>query len=121
MVCIIANALVVLPVFFFLDVMHKRLIHIRVYKSIFNFFIAGIQKKAKKLEPKIGKYGYLALALFVAVPLPMTGAWTGALIAWLLGLDRKKSFAAIAFGVLIAGVIVTLLALAGLGVFRALS
>lgn len=78
-----------------------------------------IQKKAKKLEPQIDKYGYIALALFVAVPLPITGAWTGSLITWLLALNRKKSFAAIALGVLIAGIIVTLTTLVGLGVFRA--
>ena len=121
LICILANILVVLPVFFFLDFLHHRFLSIHIYKKLFNFFILGIQKKAKKLEPQIGKYGYIALALFVAVPLPVTGAWTGALIAWLIGLDRKKSFAAIALGVLIAGVIVTLLTLAGLGVFRLFS
>lgn len=118
LICILANILIVLPIFFFLDFLHHRFLSIKVYKKLFDFFIAGIQKKAKKLEPKINKYGYIALALFVAVPLPVTGAWTGTIISWLLGLDRKKSFVAISAGVLIAGIVVTLITLAGLGVFR---
>jgi uncharacterized membrane protein len=58
--------------------------------------------------------GYIALMIFVAIPLPGTGAWTGTLIAWTLGLNRLKSFIAIAVGVLIAGLLVLLLSL---GVF----
>src|SRR3989344_4156853 len=105
LICILANILVVLPVFFFLDFLHHRFLGINFYRKLFNLFITRIQRKAKKLEPQINKYGYISLALFVAVPLPVTGAWTGALIA---------------LGVLIAGVIVTLLTLAGLSMFRAL-
>ncbi len=74
-----------------------------------------------ELEPQMNKYGYLALAIFVGIPLPITGAWTGTLIAWLLDLNRKKSFIAIASGVIIAGVLVTLATLGGLGIFRAFS
>lgn len=120
-ICVIANILVVLPIFFFLDFLHHRFLHIRFYKRTFDFFIAKVHKKSRKLEPQINKYGYIALALFVGVPLPMTGAWTGALIAWLLDLNRKKSFAAITLGVIIAGVLVTLATLGGLGIFRAFS
>lgn len=118
-VCVIANALVVLPILFFLDFLHVRLLHLGFYRKTFDFFLAGIQKKSKKLEPQINKYGYIALALFVAVPLPMTGAWTGALIAWFLGLNRKKSIAAIALGVLLAGIIVTSITLTGMEIFKA--
>jgi uncharacterized membrane protein len=50
----------------------------------------------------------LALTIFVAIPLPGTGAWTGSLIAWLLKINRKKAFFAIALGTILAGVIVTL-------------
>ena len=48
----------------------------------------------------------MALVLFVAVPLPGTGAWTGCLLSWLLDLDRKKSILAISIGVLIAGLFI---------------
>jgi len=54
--------------------------------------------------------------LFVALPLPGTGAWTGSLIAWALNLKRNRSFLAIAFGVLIAGLIVLILTLGISGV-----
>ncbi|MFH0831842.1 MAG: small multi-drug export protein [archaeon] len=121
LVCIIANMLVVLLVFFFLDFLHHRLVHFRYYKKIFDFFVLRIQKKARKLKPQIDAYGYLALAVFVAVPLPMTGAWTGALISWLLDLDRKKSFFAIALGVFAAGIIVTAITLASMGILRIFS
>ena len=60
------------------------------------------------------RWGALALVPFVALPLPVTGAWTGCLAAWAFGLPRGKSLAAIAVGVLTAGVIVT--ALVELGV-----
>ena len=54
----------------------------------------------------VEKYGYLGLTLFVAVPLPVTGAWTGSLMAFLMHLDRKKSMIFIFIGILIAGSIV---------------
>jgi uncharacterized membrane protein len=119
LICVAANIFVVLPIFFFLDFIHFRFLHIKIYRKIFDAVVRRVQRKSKKLEPQINKYGYIALALFVAVPLPLTGAWSGALIAWLLGLNRKKSFIAIALGVVIAGVAVTLVTLAGLGIFRA--
>lgn len=58
----------------------------------------------------IERYKLLGLALFVAVPLPGTGAYSGTLLAWLLGLDRPRAWAAIALGVALAGVAVTLAA-----------
>jgi uncharacterized membrane protein len=61
----------------------------------------------------IERYEEIGLMAFVAIPLPGTGAWTGALIAFLFGLDFKKSLLVIAIGVLIAGVIVTSLCLLG--------
>ena len=53
--------------------------------------------------------GFLALTLFVGIPLPGTGAWTGCLIAWILGLNRKKSVLSITLGVVIASILVILL------------
>jgi len=56
--------------------------------------------------------------ILVAIPLPGTGAWTGSFVAFLLGLDRRRAFMAIAWGVLIAGVLVTLATLGVIGVVR---
>ena len=55
------------------------------------------------------RWGALALVPFIAVPLPITGAWTGSLAAWGFGLDRRRALAAIFAGVLIAGAVVTLI------------
>jgi len=57
----------------------------------------------------VQRLGYLGLYLFVAIPLPGTGAWTGSLVAVLLDLDIKKSFVVITLGVLTAGIIMSIL------------
>ncbi|MCI2000657.1 MAG: small multi-drug export protein [Clostridia bacterium] len=74
------------------------------YRKIVDFF----ENKAMKKSGQVQKYGYWGLFLFVAIPLPGTGAWTGALVANLLGLDFKKSMLTIAAGVFAAGVIVSI-------------
>jgi uncharacterized membrane protein len=61
----------------------------------------------KKLVDKYESQGLLALVIFVAIPLPMTGAWTGSIAAAVLDINKKKAFAAITLGVCISGVIVT--------------
>lgn len=68
-----------------------------------------MEAKVNKKKGQIEKYGYWGLFLFVAIPLPGTGAWTGALIAAILEMDKKKSFLTIAIGVLVAGIIMMIL------------
>lgn len=68
----------------------------------------GIEKKAMSKSEQIEKYGYLGLFLFVAIPLPGTGAWTGSLLAVLFRLKRWKSLGFIFLGVLGAGLIMSL-------------
>lgn len=70
-----------------------------------------VDRVRKKAGPHVDKFGVLGLATFVAIPLPVTGAWTGTLFAWLLGMEKKKAFLAIAAGVIVAGVVVTILTL----------
>lgn len=70
-----------------------------------------LEERTLKKRDKIDKYGIWGLLLFVAIPLPGTGGWTGALLASLLKLDKKKSFGVIALGVFIAGLIMTVLSL----------
>ena len=69
-----------------------------------------IKEKALSKSEQIEKYGYFGLFLFVAIPLPGTGAWTGSLLAVLLGLKKGKSLLAIFLGVLTAGLVMSLLA-----------
>ena len=77
-------------------------------KNILVNFIEKIEKRAMSRSKSIANKEFLGLMIFVAIPFPGTGAWTGALIAALLQFDRKKSFLYILFGVLIAAAIVTL-------------
>lgn len=103
---VLLNILVVFFVFYFLDNIHHILLNVKFYKKFFDLYMKRLQRKIDKFENKYSAMGFLALTLFVAVPLPITGAWSGCLIAWTLGLDRKKSILAISLGVLIAGLIV---------------
>ena len=64
---------------------------------------------------------YAALAIFVGIPLPATGAWTGCLVSYILGFDRKKSIIAVELGVMLAASIVLLAAYAGVELFISLS
>jgi len=65
----------------------------------------------KKFYNKHTKYGDIGLILFVAVPLPTTGCWTGVLAAWLFGIAPKKAFVLISIGVIISSIIITLITL----------
>jgi uncharacterized membrane protein len=100
------NILLIFFVFYFLDKIHSHLMKIKFYKNIFQKFLKRFQKKVDKFEEKHGKTEFWALALFVAVPLPGTGAWSGCLLAWILDLNRKRSILAISLGVIIAGIII---------------
>lgn len=70
--------------------------------------VEKLEKKAASKSDVIEKYEMLGLFILVAIPLPGTGAWTGSLVAALLGMRLKKCFPMIALGVLAAGVIMTL-------------
>ena len=71
-------------------------------------FIEKIENRAKKRSERLATGEFIGLMLFVAIPFPGTGAWTGALIAALLQFNRKRSFFYIGLGVVIASVIMTL-------------
>ncbi|MCI8361761.1 MAG: small multi-drug export protein [Clostridia bacterium] len=85
--------------------------------KFFKFCLEKGEKGGKKLEEKAGRGLYVALFLFVGIPLPGTGAWTGTLAASLLDMDFKKSVIAIIAGVILAGII---MGLASAGVFGAI-
>ncbi|HIP25299.1 MAG TPA: ligand-binding protein SH3 [Archaeoglobus profundus] len=95
----------IIPVPFILLLLDKiKNIKIKFISKIYLATTTRIEKQRSVIE----KYGYVGLMLFVAVPLPITGAWTGSFLAFLLGLNKLKSFLAISVGVSLAGVIVTL-------------
>ncbi len=110
---VLSNALVPFIGFVFFATLHTLLDKWKLYH---NFFEKTIARARKKVGEKVNKYGLLGLMLFVAIPLPITGAWTGTVGAWVLGLDRKKSILFILLGVLIAGIIVTTVIYTGAGI-----
>lgn len=75
----------------------------------FDGFITKLENKANSKSDKVQKSAFWGLFIFVAIPLPGTGAWTGALIAAMLDMRLKKAFPAIALGVITAGVIIATL------------
>lgn len=105
LLAVIGNMLPVIPIIVLIDPISKLLCHISFFKRLFDWIFTRSRRKA----PQIQKYGFWGLTLFVAIPLPMTGVWTGAVIAFLLGMRKRVAFSSIFLGVLIAGIIVTLL------------
>lgn len=106
-VCMIGNMLPVPIIFFFA---RKVLVWGKDKKYIGKFFTFCLEKGKKggeKLKAKAGRGMFLALLLFVGIPIPGTGAWTGTLAASMLDLDFKKSVIAVMCGVLLAGIIMT--------------
>ncbi len=106
-ICMIGN---ILPIPFILWLINKILNKMRNSKSKrLNGFAKWLDKKVDKHKGQIEKFGYLGLVLFVGIPLPGTGAWTGCLIASVLEMDKKKSFLAALAGVFIASIIMMII------------
>ncbi|UCF97152.1 MAG: small multi-drug export protein [Spirochaetaceae bacterium] len=103
LICVGANALVAPLVYLFLSSLHRLLERWQPYRRLFDHIV---ERARRKVHAKVEKYGYAGLILFVAIPLPITGAYTGTLGAWILGMDRRKTILAVFVGVIIAGIIV---------------
>jgi uncharacterized membrane protein len=115
LIAIIANFFVIPIMFFFLDNLHYLFLKINIYEKLFNRYI---EKKRTKLEKYIGtKWEFVMLMLFVGIPLPITGAYTGTLLAWFFKIPRKKAYYALSLGILIAGIIISLVVALGLKAF----
>ena len=83
--------------------------------KLFRPMVEKLEAKAMSKSDKIEKYEFWGLVLFVGIPLPGTGAWTGSLIAALLGMKFKKAFPAVIIGILMATVIMTIISYGLLG------
>jgi len=115
LISVIGNILIILPVIIFLEKSSELLM--RKSKVLNYFFNWLFERTRKKISKSYDKYRNLALLIFVAVPLPMTGAWTGSVAAYLLGLSKKEALIYIGLGVVGAGIIVTLTTLLGKKIF----
>ena len=100
-ICMLGNILPIPLILIFFD---KVIEWMRKGKRL-NKIAKRVDKKVEKNKPKIEKYGYIGLIFFVAIPIPGTGAWTACLVASALKLDKKRSFAYTALGVLLASIL----------------
>ena len=115
-IAIIGNMIPVPIVFFFARKVLEWGKDKKVIGKFFSFCLKKGEKGGKKLEQKAGKGLYVALLLFVGIPLPGTGAWTGTLAASILDMDFKKSVLAVIGGVILAGIIMGLLSFGAKGI-----
>ncbi len=103
-VSIIGNVLPIPIVLLFLEKIFNYLKKFKTTEKL----VVKLEKKILSKKDQIDKYGYLGLLIFVGIPLPGTGAWTGSALAVLLHLDRKKSFIYILLGVILASIIMSI-------------
>jgi len=113
---VMGNMLPVVPLLLFLDPVSNWL---RKY-SIFDSFFSWLFARTRRYDDRMQKYGSLGLIPFVAIPLPITGAWTACAVAFVFGIRSRYAFAAILAGVIIAGIIVTLSCMGGPKAYLAL-
>ncbi len=107
---VIGNSIPVIPALFLLEPVSSRLRRFKIWARFFDWVFERTKKKADTIQ----KYEALGLAIFVAIPLPMTGAWSGVIAASLFKIKFRYAFIAIIAGVFGAGLIV--LGLCGLGI-----
>ena len=103
LIAVIGNMLPVPFILLFIEAAVRLLSRVAVFERFFNWLFERTRRRGKIIQ----KYKRIGLVLFVAIPLPVTGAWTGSLAAVLFGIKFKQAFLSIFIGVIIAGIIVT--------------
>lgn len=118
-VCVVFNCLAGPVTYAFLGTAHRLLVRWKSYERAFDRLI---NRSRRKVAPYVSRYGALGLIVFVGIPLPFTGAYTGALGAWVLGIPFRRAVGPVCAGVLLAAIIVTavyyLVTVAGLEALR---
>ena len=114
---IIGNSIFVAPALFLFEPVSRRL---RKFKLLSRFF-DWVEKRTKNNSDTIQKYEALGLAIFVAIPLPMTGAWSGVIAASLFKIKFRYAFISIIAGVIVAGLIVSALCALGIMSWKAIN
>lgn len=106
-----------LPTPFIILLIRRIFAVLRTWNSGFDRLVAALENRAQKKGELVRQYGFLGLFLLVAIPLPGTGAWTGALVAAILDIRLKKAIPAIFFGVITAALLMTFLTYGAISVF----
>ena len=111
---VIGNMLPVVPLLLFLEPVSNFLRRWKIWDMFFKWLF---ERTYHKHNAEFEKYGSIGLAVFVGIPLPATGAWTGCAAAFVFGFKFKNAFLAILAGVIIAGIIMTALTITGVKIF----
>ncbi len=109
-IAILGNMIPVAPILLFLGPLSKFLSRLKFFKKFFDWLFKHTRSKSKIVR----RYKSIGLMLFVAIPLPITGAWTGSVAAFLFNVKFHNAIISILFGVCISAVIVTTLSLLGI-------
>jgi uncharacterized membrane protein len=112
-VSVAGNFLAVIPIVYFIGPVSAWLRRWAIWDRFFNWLFARTRRRGKMIE----RFEILGLILFVAIPLPVTGAWTGSVAAFIFGVRKPVALIALLAGILIAGVVVTLATTGVIGVF----
>jgi len=113
-VCVVTNIVLGAVLYPLIDTITKMFTRIGFIDKLYEMYIT---RTRRRIDRYVEKYGYLGVAIFIGIPLPGSGVYSGALAAYLIGLDYKKFIIADIIGVLIAGIIVTIVSLTGVGAF----
>jgi len=108
---VLGNMIPVVPLLLYLDPVSKYLRRYVIFDKFFTWLFGRTQRNH---SARFEKYGTLALTIFVAIPLPVTGAWTGCAAAFVFGIKFRHALLAILAGVLIAGLVVSVVTLTGI-------
>ena len=106
-----------IPVPFIILFIRKIFAWMRAHMPKLDGLVIRMEKKAEKNRAAVEKYAFWGLVILGAIPLPGTGAWTGALVAAMMDIRLKRAFPAIAIGVAIAGVIVSVITYGAQAIF----
>ncbi|MFQ5842558.1 MAG: COG2426 family protein [Thermodesulfobacteriota bacterium] len=117
LVCVVTNIILGPLVYIFLD---KAITLLLRFEWLNRFYQYAVTRTQRRIQKSVDQYGEMGVALFIGIPLPGTGSYSGALGAYLLGLGYRRFIIANIIGVLMAGAIVTTVVLSGVRAFRML-
>ena len=113
-ICVVTNIILGFFIFLFLDWIMRLLTMIKPVEKLWKKYV---EKTQNKINRGVEKYGEWAIVIFIGIPLPGSGVYSGALASYLIGLSFKKFVVANILGVLIAGVLVTVACISGSTIF----
>lgn len=114
LVTVCANIVVFPFLMLFLEYIHYHFLHLPTYRTAFDMYMGRVREKH---HVRAEKYGAYLIFLLVAIPLPMTGAYTATVVSWFFGLSKWKSFLAIIGGLMVSGLIMLALSVGWFSIF----